>query len=153
MQRLDKELVERGLVQSRSQAENLIELGSVKVDGKAIRKPAFIVHAEAKIKVDTKNQYVSRAALKLKSASQKLKVDYNGKTILDVGSSTGGFTQYALQRGAVKSIAVDVGTNQLHPSLRGDERIMLLEQTDIRDLSPEVTTEADIAVGDVSFVS
>ncbi len=153
MQRLDKELAQRGLVQSRSQAENMIELGYVKVGGKVIKKPAFMVHSEADIKVNTKEQYVSRAALKLKSASKKLNVDYRGKVILDVGSSTGGFTDFALQSGATKSIAVDVGTDQLHPSLHSDSRIDLHEKTDIRDLAPALTSEVDLAVCDVSFIS
>ncbi len=153
MQRLDKEMMQRGLVVSRSQAENLIELGHVKVGSKIIRKPAHLVSEADKIKVDTSQQYVSRAALKLKSAAMKMKIDFNGKVILDVGSSTGGFTDYALQRGAVKSIAVDVGSDQLHPTLRGDDRIELHEKTDIRRLSKTPLQDVDIAVCDVSFIS
>ena len=152
MQRLDKELVARGLVNSRSQAENMIQNGDVSVGGKTVRKPAFMVHEDVKIKLNTSNQYVSRAALKLKSAATKLKIDFRGKVILDVGSSTGGFTDYALNKGAVKSIAVDVGSDQLHPSLRGDARIELHEKTDIRNL-PGPLPDVDIAVCDVSFIS
>lgn len=153
MQRLDKELADRGLVQSRSQAENLIQLGHVKVDGKVIAKPAFIVHGEAKIVLKKSEQYVSRAALKLKSATRKLKLSFKDAVILDVGSSTGGFTDFALKSGAKKSIAVDVGSNQLHPSLRSDVRIDLHEKTDIRNMKPEQTADATIAVCDVSFIS
>jgi len=153
MQRLDKELVHRGLVNSRSQAENMIEHGDVKVGGEVVKKPAYIVHADAKIKLNINNQYVSRAALKLKSAAQKLNIDFKGKTILDVGSSTGGFTDYALQKGAIKSIAVDVGTDQLHPSLRANTQIELHEKTDIRNFQSESLNDVDIAVCDVSFIS
>lgn len=152
MQRLDKEMLSRGLVNSRSQAENMIQNGDVKIDGKVIRKPAFIVHAEAKIELNVTNKYVSRAALKLKSAAIKMKIDFRGKTILDVGSSTGGFTDYALKKGAIKSIAVDVGSDQLHPSLRGDHRIQLHEKTDIRDMEGPLD-DVDMAICDVSFIS
>jgi 23S rRNA (cytidine1920-2'-O)/16S rRNA (cytidine1409-2'-O)-methyltransferase len=97
-------------------------------------------------------QYVSRAALKLASVSELLKLDFRGKTVLDVGSSTGGFTQYALKQGAVKVIAVEVGTDQLHPTLRSDARIELHEQTDIRDIKT-LSSPVDMVVMDVSFVS
>lgn len=153
MQRLDKELTTRGLVNSRSQAENLISLGYVKVDDRVVTKPAFLVSQNHQIKIDQSNQYVSRAALKLKSASKKLGLQFKGKVMLDVGSSTGGFTDFALKDGAVKSIAVDVGSDQLHPSLRSDPRIELYEKTDIRNLSKDITSQVDVAVIDVSFIS
>lgn len=96
-------------------------------------------------------KYVSRAGLKLASVAGTLKLDFKGKTVLDVGSSTGGFTDYALRHGARKVIAVDVGTGQLHPRLRGNPKIELHEKTDIRDF---VTDEnIDIVVADVSFIS
>ena len=96
-------------------------------------------------------RYVSRAGLKLASVAESLKLDFKDKTVLDVGSSTGGFTDYALQHGARKVIAVDVGTNQLHHSLRGNPKIELHEKTDIRDF---ITDEnIDIVVADVSFIS
>ncbi len=151
-QRLDKELVKRGLVPSRSQAESIIKLGLVKVDGKIMTKPAFIVQREAKIWLTNKESYVSRAGLKLASVADLFDLDFEGKTILDVGSSTGGFTDYALQHGAKKVIAVDVGTNQLHPSLRIDKRIELHEQTDIREFV-KPTELIDIVLIDVSFIS
>lgn len=153
MQRLDKEMANRGLTNSRSQAENLIELGHVRVNKQIIIKPAHLVTGDDKITLDVSKQFVSRAALKLKAASEKMDVNFKGKVILDVGSSTGGFTEYALKQGAIKSVAVEVGTNQLHPSLRGDERIDLHEKTDIRSLSADLTKDVDIAVADVSFIS
>jgi len=154
--RLDQEVANRGLTISRSQAENLIRMGKVVVDKKIVTKPGTQVSSEAKIKIKNAEQYVSRAAYKLQSVAQKLKLDFRGKTILDVGSSTGGFTDYALRKGATKSIAVDVGTNQLHPSLRGDERIELHEKTDIRDFANALKSpleEINIVVIDVSFIS
>lgn len=141
----------RGLVASRSQAESWIKLGKVKVDGRQITKPGYFVLPTAKINLAAGEQYVSRAGLKLASVAQALNLDFKDKTVLDVGSSTGGFTDFALKHGAKKVIAVDVGTNQLHPSLRGNPRIELHEQTDVRDLTPSATP--DIVVIDVSFIS
>ncbi len=150
-QRLDHELVQRGLVVSRSQAESYIKLGKVFVDKKQISKPGFFVSSEAKITLKQAEQYVSRAGLKLASVAQTLKLDFADAIVLDVGSSTGGFTDYALKRGAKKVFAVDVGTNQLHPSLHGNDKIELHEQTDIRDFIPLV--KPTIVVIDVSFIS
>jgi 23S rRNA (cytidine1920-2'-O)/16S rRNA (cytidine1409-2'-O)-methyltransferase len=132
--RLDNELVRRGLVASRSQAESYIKLGKVLVDGKIITKSGYFISENTDIKLEQDEQYVSRAGLKLASVARELGIDFRDKIVLDVGSSTGGFTDYALQRGAKKVIAVDVGTNQMHPKLRGDERIELHEKTDIRDV-------------------
>lgn len=150
-QRLDQKLVELGLVSTRSQAESYIKLGDVTVNGRVVTKSGTLIVESDKVKVTVDEQYVSRAALKLASVARALRVDFAGKTILDVGSSTGGFTDYALKHDAAKSIAVDVGTDQLHPSLHGDPRIELHEQTDIRDF---VTNQKiDIVVADVSFIS
>lgn len=149
--RLDHLLVLKKLVTTRSQAESYIRLGKVTVGGKVIKKPGYYVQIHADVKFEGE-QYVSRAALKLASVTEKLHIRFKGKTILDVGSSTGGFTDYALQHGAVKAIAVDVGTEQLHPTLRTDARIELHEQTDIRDIH-SLSTPADIVVIDVSFIS
>ncbi len=150
-QRLDKYMVERGLVTTRSQAENYIRLGKVLVNGKPATKPGQMVDDKAVIKLAMSETYVSRAALKLASAAKSFALDFRGKTVLDIGSSTGGFTDFALRRGARKVFAVDVGTDQLHPSLRSDERIELHEKTDIRDFVPDEAV--DIIVGDVSFIS
>lgn len=149
--RLDKFLVQKKLVSTRSQAESYIRLGQVKVDGKSITKPGYFVGEESKIVFGAKEQYVSRAALKLASVSDVLGLKFKDKVVLDVGSSTGGFTDYALQHGAQKVIAVDVGTDQLHPRLREDKRVELHEKTDIRKFKTE--QKADIAVIDVSFIS
>jgi len=150
-QRLDQALVKQGLVATRSQAESYIKLGEVKVDGRFVTKPGTLVSEDAELELTAKEQYVSRAALKLASVAQALKLDFKEKTVLDVGSSTGGFTDYALQHGAKKVIAVESGTNQLHASLRGHKQIELHEKTDIRDFKTE--EQIDLVVADVSFVS
>lgn len=150
--RLDHALVQRGLVPTRSQAESWIKLGKVQVDGKVVSKPGFFVRAGSTVELQADEQYVSRAGLKLASVAQLLKLDFADKIVLDVGSSTGGFTDFALKRGARKVIAVDVGTNQLHASLRSNPQIDLREKTDIRDVVslPELP---DSIVMDVSFIS
>jgi 23S rRNA (cytidine1920-2'-O)/16S rRNA (cytidine1409-2'-O)-methyltransferase len=150
-QRLDQAMMQRGLVTTRSQAESFIKLGEVEVDGRVITKPGFMVSEISNIKLKAKQQYVSRAGLKLASVAQTLKLIFQDKVVLDVGSSTGGFTDYALKNGAKKVIAVDVGTDQLHPSLHGNKRIELHEKTDIRDFKP--SEHIDIVVIDVSFIS
>jgi len=150
-QRLDKTLFQRKLVSSRSSAENFIKLGLVEVNGKTQNVASTLVDDSDDIKVTAQDRYVSRAGLKLASVAQKLSLDFAGKTVLDVGSSTGGFTDFALQHGAKKVLAVDVGTNQLHPTLHGDPRIELHEQTDIRKFITD--TAIDIVVIDVSFIS
>ncbi|MGH7157783.1 MAG: TlyA family RNA methyltransferase [Candidatus Saccharimonadales bacterium] len=151
-QRLDQAVAARELVATRRQAESWIRLGKVFVNGKAQEKPGFAVSETDKIELKASEHYVSRAALKLASVASKLGIDFRGKTVLDVGSSTGGFTDYALQHGARKVIAVEAGKDQLHPSLSGHEKIELREQTDIRDIEALAATP-DIVVIDVSFVS
>lgn len=149
--RLDQLLVRLHLVPTRSQAESWIKLGRVRVDGVTVTKPGTFTRQDATVTLEATEQYVSRAGLKLASVAEKLSLDFTGAIVLDVGSSTGGFTDFALRHGAKKVYAVDVGTEQLHPSLRGDERIELHEKTDIRDFSPLDTP--DIVVMDVSFIS
>jgi 23S rRNA (cytidine1920-2'-O)/16S rRNA (cytidine1409-2'-O)-methyltransferase len=149
--RLDIEMAARGLVASRSQAESYIKLGKVKVNGRPADKAGLLVGQTDTIELTQAEQYVSRAALKLASVAESLGLNFKNKTVLDVGSSTGGFTDYALKHGAAKVIAVDVGTDQLHPSLRGDSRIELHEKTDIRNFTP--AEKPDIVVIDVSFIS
>ena len=150
-ERLDKALVARGLVSTRSQAESWVRLGRVKVNGKTETKPGFFIPDDAALTLDAPERYVSRAGLKLASVAEKFGVDFTDMSVLDVGSSTGGFTDYSLQHGARKVYAVDVGTDQLHPSLQDDPRIELHEKTDIREFSLPETP--DIVVIDVSFVS
>ena len=149
--RLDVELARRGLATSRSQAENMIRLGQVEVDARVATKAGQPVQSDSAIRLLSTEQYVSRAGLKLASVASGFKVEFQGKVVLDVGSSTGGFTDYALQHGAERVIAVDVGTDQLHPSLRADERVELYEKTDIRDFQTD--QPIDIIVCDVSFIS
>ena len=149
--RLDKALVQLGLVTTRSQAESYIRLGRVKVAGRLVTKPGYFVHDLSLVELDQPEQFVSRAGLKLASVADKLAVDFRGKTVLDVGSSTGGFTDYALSRGARRVICVDVGTDQLHPKLRRDARVELHEKTDIRDFATDQSV--DIILIDVSFIS
>lgn len=149
--RLDIFLSAKKLVTSRSQAESWIRLGKVTVDGIIVTKPGHFVNQHSKVQLDADEQYVSRAGLKLASVAQVLKLDFKDKTVLDVGSSTGGFTDFALKHGATKVFAVDVGTKQMHPSLRGNNRIELHEKTDIRDFTPR--KPVDIVVMDVSFIS
>lgn len=161
--RLDEVMAARQLVQSRSQAKSYIRLGQVTVNGRPAAKPGQLVDAAADIKVLAEEQYVSRAALKLASVAQALKLDFRDKIVLDVGSSTGGFTQYALKHGAKQVIAVEAGKDQLHPSLHGEPHISLYEQTDIRDMLPAGQRPAtgkhvmpavpDVVVADVSFIS
>jgi 23S rRNA (cytidine1920-2'-O)/16S rRNA (cytidine1409-2'-O)-methyltransferase len=150
-QRLDQAVVARGLTATRSQAESYIRLGKVLVNGRVVTKAGAPVSDSDEIKLTAEEQYVSRAALKLASVAEVLKLDFRGKIVLDVGSSTGGFTEYALRHGASKIIAVEVGTDQLHPSLRGNEQIELHEKTDIRDFKTE--QHIDLVVADVSFIS
>lgn len=145
-------MTKRGLTTSRSQAESWIKLGKVTVDGVTVTKPGHFVRDDAKVRLAATEQYVSRAGLKLASVTQALRLDFNGATVLDVGSSTGGFTDYALKHGAKKVYAVDVGTDQLHPSLRHDPRVELHEKTDIRNFVVQAE-KPDIIVIDVSFIS
>ena len=150
-QRLDKALVERGLATTRSQADNFIRLGYVFLNKKIVQKSGTMVSDSDEIKLKKKETYVSRAGLKLASVAEYFHLNFQDKTVLDIGSSTGGFTDYSLRHGAKKVFAVDVGTDQLHPSLRPNPKIALYEKTDIRDF---YTDEAvDIIVGDVSFIS
>lgn len=149
--RLDSYLATHKYASSRSQAEHLIRLGYVTVNDKKITKPGYSVSDAAAVRVTTDQNYVSRAALKLASVSDTLGLELADKTVLDIGSSTGGFTDFVLQKGATKVIAVDVGSQQMHPRLRHDDRVDLHEKTDIR----EFTTEAalDYILIDVSFIS
>lgn len=149
--RLDQKLVQLGAAPTRSQAENYIKLGYVLVDNEPILKSGHFISKNSQIKLINSIKYVSRAGLKLESANKIFKIDFKDKIVLDVGSSTGGFTDYALQAGATKIIAVDVGTNQLHPKLVGNKRIELHEKTDIRNFIAKKSP--DIILIDVSFIS
>ncbi len=149
--RLDQLMLERRLVATRSQAESWIRLGQVQVDGRVITKPGHFTNNTANVLLKAREHYVSRAGLKLASVAKLLNLNFDQAIVLDVGSSTGGFTDYALQHGAKKVIAVDVGTDQLHSSLKDDPRIELHEKTDIRRI--ELSMRPDIVLIDVSFIS
>lgn len=149
--RLDQKIVELGFAESRSQAANQIKLGFVTVDGKEITKSGYFVCHKDKISFNQSLNYVSRAGLKLEAANKKFKINFKNKIVLDAGSSTGGFTDYALQNGSGKVVAVDVGTDQLHPKLRQIDGVELHEKTDIRDFMPK--TKLDIILADLSFIS
>ena len=150
-QRLDIIMVERGLADTRTKAQALIMAGQVSTDDRILDKPGQSFDDQIVLHVKDQSRYVSRAGEKLASVAQTLGLDFRGKIVLDVGSSTGGFTDFALQAGAVKVYCVDVGTAQLAYRLRRDPRIVIMEQTDIREAA--LPAPADIAVIDVSFIS
>lgn len=152
--RLDQLLVELGLIKSRTKAAGAIKESAVLVNGLVVTKPAEQVAEDAEITL-VKNvcPYVSRGGLKLEGAIKAFNIDFAGKTVLDLGSSTGGFTDCALKHGAKKVIAVDVGSGQLDESLRADKRVISRENTDIRALDAKTIKSADIIVADISFVS
>ncbi|SCD22569.1 TlyA family RNA methyltransferase [Brucella inopinata] len=154
--RLDQLLVERGFFATRSRARDAIQRGTVKVDGRPITKPGQMVARDATLAVDDPaSAYVSRAALKLVAALDHFDLDVKGRTALDIGASTGGFTQVLLERGAHHVIAIDVGHDQLHESLRHDPRVTSKEGVNARALEfAHLDTRAvDCVVSDVSFIS
>lgn len=152
--RLDKHLFERGLAPTRSQAEEMIERGMVAVNGVTVKKTSLSVDENDSIVISGPKLEVSRSGAKLKAALDSFGINPEEWTILDVGASTGGFTQVVLDRGAKKVFAVDVGTSQLHPKLREDPRVFSLEQQDIRELTALPGQElVHLVVVDVSFIS
>lgn len=153
-QRLDQLLVERGLVESRSKARALIMAGKVLVNGHKVDKPGSPVSPTSRLEVLQPMPYVSRGGLKLAAALDHFGIVIEGKICLDVGASTGGFTDCLLQRGARRVYAVDVGKGQLDWKLRGDPRVVLCEGVNARYLSrTHVPEPVDLAVCDVSFIS
>ncbi len=153
--RLDKLLVDRGLVPSRERAQSLILAGKVLVDEQKVEKAGVPVHQDARIRLLGEDlKYVSRGGLKLERALDHWGIQVTGKTCLDVGASTGGFTDCLLQRGAARVIAVDTGYGQMDFKLRQDFRVRLLEKTNARYLTREQIGEmADFVAMDVSFIS
>ena len=149
--RLDIYLSKLHIVESRSKIKELILKGYVKVNGVVVKKPSFSVDDSDEIEILKFPKYVSRAGYKLEKAIDEFGIDLKGKLCLDVGSSTGGFTDCMLKNGAKEVFAVDVGKNQMHFSLRDDERIRLFEETDIRYFKPD--NRFDFASIDVSFIS
>jgi 23S rRNA (cytidine1920-2'-O)/16S rRNA (cytidine1409-2'-O)-methyltransferase len=153
--RLDRLLVETGLALSRAQAADLVRRGSVSVAGVPALKPGALVRADAALSVTPgASPYVSRGGLKLAAALDAFGLDPEGRVALDIGASTGGFTDVLLARGAAKVYAVDVGRLQLHERLRADPRVVGLEATDARTLDATIVKERVSAiVADVSFIS
>ena len=151
--RLDQYIVELGLADSRNIAQELVKEGSVLLNQEICNKPAKEIKKGASVSIVKKRLWVSRGGEKLFDALKSFEISVEGKLALDVGSSTGGFTQVLLQQGAAKIVAVDVGTNQLHASLRNVPHISLLEQTDIRDVSSKLLDFFDLVVVDVAFIS
>lgn len=153
--RLDKVLVYRKMVDSRSKAQELINSSLVKVNGKIISKCNFNISSDDKIEILDNDilKYVSRGGLKLEKAINVFNIDFNNKNVMDIGSSTGGFCDCALKHGAKHIIAIDVGTNLLHENLRNDKRIDLYEQTNFKTLNSKYFKDIDIITCDVSFIS
>ena len=153
--RLDRLLVDRGMAESRMQGQALILAGQVLVNDQKIDKTGMMVREDAEIRIlGGRMPFVSRGGLKLEAALREFAIDVSGRTALDVGASTGGFTDCLLQNGAVKVYAIDVGYGQLAWKLRQDPRVVPIERTNIRQIEPSLIPEpVDIVVIDVSFIS
>ena len=152
--RADVILVERGLAQTRSEAQAAIVAGQVRADGMKVEKPAQLVLETAALDYAPAHPYVARSALKLVAALDHFGLSPRALTGLDLGASTGGFTQVLLERGAAKIFAVDVGHGQLHPNLLGDARIVSLEGRNARELSRDESPQPpEFVTADVSFIS
>lgn len=154
-ERLDRLLVARGLAPSRERAQALIMAGAVRVDGRPSGKPGTLVGPEAQVEiVGADHPFVGRGGVKLDGALNALRVDVQGRTALDIGASTGGFTDCLLKRGAARVYALDVGRGLLDWSLRQDPRVVPLEGKNARYLVPgDLPGRVDVAVADVSFIS
>ena len=150
--RLDVYLTEQGYAESRARAKRLIESGCVMLNGVAVNKPAFEIQDEPTVSIKT-DRYVGRGGEKLEGALRAFSIDPTGLMALDVGASTGGFTDCLLQSGAAHVVAVDAGFGQLHPKLLKDERVTNIEKYNARQLSCADTGKADLIVMDVSFIS
>ncbi len=152
--RIDRLLVDRGLVESREKATRLILAGEVLVDGQRVDKAGALVTAESEIEVRGGSRYVSRGGEKLEHALDDFAVDVRDRICMDVGASTGGFTDCLLQRGATRVYAVDVGTGQLDQKLRNDPRVIVMERTNARTLDARLFEDRpSLAVVDVAFIS
>lgn len=152
--RADLLLVERGLFESRARAQAAIEAGLVSANGKRVAKASETIAADAAVQAEPAHPYVSRGGVKLAGALARYPVDVEGHVCLDVGASTGGFTEVLLAEGASLVFAVDVGRGQLHPSLRGHPNIVSMEETDIRALAgTRLPARPDVVVIDASFIS
>lgn len=154
-ERLDVLLTAGGFCTSRERSRNRIIAGDVTVNGRTVTKPGTMVSEEDHIELSGEDmRYVGRGGYKLEKVLTDFSVQLTGRTCIDVGASTGGFTDCMLQHGAAKVYAIDVGTDQLAESLRADERVVSMEQTNIREVTPEMLSgEADFLAADVSFIS
>ncbi len=151
--RLDVELVRRGLFSSRTAARAAVEAGKVRVGDAVATKPGMIVGHDTRIEAQAAHPWVSRGGVKLAHALDVFGVDPGERVCLDVGASTGGFTEVLLARGARRLVAVDVGRDQLHPKMKIDPRVVSLESTDARHLTPDMIGEApSLVVCDASFI-
>ncbi len=150
--RLDVLLVERGLAESRAKAQALIMAGQVRVAGQTALKPATAIPADSELSVDSGPRFVSRGGEKLDAALEAFAIDVNGLTCTDVGSSTGGFTDCLLQRGAARVYAIDVGKGILHWKLRNDPRVVVMEETNARFVE-SLPERIDFVTIDASFIS
>lgn len=152
--RLDHLLIEKKLAPSRSQAQTLIMTGQVLVNDQPVTKSGTLIQADAQIKIKNKMPYVSRGGLKLKGAIDHFKLDFKNKVVLDVGASTGGFTDCLLQEGAKHVYCIDVGTNQLHEKLQAHPQVTWKEKFHVKELSPKTFDQCfSWIVMDVSFIS
>jgi 23S rRNA (cytidine1920-2'-O)/16S rRNA (cytidine1409-2'-O)-methyltransferase len=152
--RLDQLLVAKGLFASREQAQRAVMAGEIKIGTQTAAKPSQLLKADAEIALKPTRKYVGRGGLKLENALDRFRIDVHGKVALDIGASTGGFTDCLLQRGAAKVYAVDVGHGQLDWKLRNNPRVIVLEKLNARFLSGEHIPElVDVCVIDVSFIS
>ncbi len=150
--RIDVLLCEKGIYPSREKAKQALELGRVEVGGIIVRKPAFEVEEGVEINA-LPFEFVSRGGFKLQKALEEFKIDLNGKVVLDIGASTGGFTDVCLQAGAKKVYAVDTGEGQLVDKIKNDTRVVNLEKTNYLELSKDNLKDVDFVCIDVSFVS
>lgn len=152
--RADQILVARGLFDTRARARAAIEAGRVKADGRPVTKPSEQIAEDAEIEAEPAHRWVGRGALKLDHALTLWPVAVQGRVALDVGASTGGFTEVCLDRGAEKVFAVDVGFGQMHDRVAADPRVVNLERTDARDLTPDLIPQPpSLIVCDASFIS
>jgi 23S rRNA (cytidine1920-2'-O)/16S rRNA (cytidine1409-2'-O)-methyltransferase len=153
-ERADRALVARGLFESRAKARAAIEAGQVSVDGRLVTRPSDVIADDAEVEACPAHPWVGRGALKLVQALDAWSIPVEGRAVLDVGASTGGFTEVCLARGAARVHAVDVGRGQLHPRVAADPRVVSMEGVDARDLTVAlVPAPPDLVVCDVSFIS
>ena len=150
--RLDQFLVARGDCSSRERAVQAIKSGRVLVEGKVVSKPSFLVEGE-EVAILPAEEYVSRGAFKIKRAYEEFDLSFEEKVVVDIGASTGGFTDFALKNGAKKVYAIDVGKGELAQPLRQDERVVVLEGCDFRTVDKDLCKGVNMVIGDLSFIS